>query len=214
MTTGAIVAAGARIFFAVGHETGGADPVFSSMSAGGGLTWVLEGQIGAGTLGDTSCAFLLYADAPAGLASGTTLTCNWTGSSFDSVAVASSYLGITGTRHAEGSDRTQSGSAWTTPSVVTAAGGIVIGICGGDIAANVCTPSAGSTKDNEFASPVGNSDVVLERRIEPGGGTFSVGGTNSNTPGANLAIYVASYDAAATENTSNFAPVIMGRGAA
>jgi len=216
LTTSSAVASGARIFLCLSWQLGGGTPVFSSMTAAGGLTWTLEAQIGDGALGDSSGAALIYADAPAGLASSTTLTASWTGTAFAAVLLGSSYTGITGTRTAEGTDRVGTTTTWTSPTIAVGAGGIVIGICANDNSPQANTPTAPAVEDNDFANPSELIYGVIERRIEASAGSYNVAGTLTTAPGVNNAIVVASYEATAsvTPGPGDNPPIgIAGRGA-
>lgn len=201
LTTGAAVAANSRIYLGVCIYDGGLDPVFTSVSPGAGLIWMLEGQVGTGGLGDSTTAMLLYADAPAGLASGTVLTVNFSGGGWDASIVGTSFTGVSaGANAAEMSDRTGTTTAWTTGNLTTNAGGLIVAVCanGGAAGTNSNTVTAPSVEDQDYTPT--RAFVTLCHRIETSSGSYSVAGTLATAPNVRSSVVGASYAAATAFN--------------
>lgn len=125
LTTSAAVAAGATIVLGVGSFIGG---VPAHSISGGGLTWATAHTSTSGSLRGS----LFYAFAPAGLASGTTLTVS-AGSTGDWLIGAGSWLGVdtsgtlanalTGFNAVAAST-----AAWATGTIAAGAGNLMVSV--------------------------------------------------------------------------------------
>jgi hypothetical protein len=196
LTTGATVAVGARIFVGVGADVSGADLTVTSIS-GGGLTWVIEGTLSDTTIGYGAGVALAYADAPAGLASGTTITATWSVAPFNSVIAASSYLGISGTRDVERTDTLAATAAWVTGSLTTSEAGemVITALCSRLVGTAITSAPSSGVEDQDFDGATQGELILLQRRIEATAGAYTLAGTISATPESTVAV-TAAYKAA------------------
>lgn len=162
LTTTNAVAAGGTIFLVVGNFNAAVD---LTSVAGGGLTWTVEAKANNGGVR----AALAKAEAPSGLASGSTITATYSGSTSERKIGAASFTGGAGTTE-DPQTNTGSGTGWSlTPSPL---GGTSLVVAAASLDTNSnSTPDANSTELLDFA--VGTSSIsVLYYRI---GG--AVGGT-------------------------------------
>lgn len=204
LTTNAAVPAGAKIILNVQSYRGTA---ISSIS-GGGLTWSIDKQQAA-TSGDTGVrAHICSADAPSGLASGTSITVTFSGI-FDTCGIQGYY--ITGAATASPVDAT--GGAGTTGT--TAAANVVTTNANDFLAESLyvifvigdITPAASITEVYDVAHADGNKHFC-GYRILSATGTYNVGGSWS---GSNVwAVAGVAYKAAATTTNSGFFRLMRG----
>jgi hypothetical protein len=185
-TTNAIATGGMAVILAGRFYFTAATAITAS---GGGLTWNVAHTFQSGNLRVS----LIYAFAPAGLASGTTITINSTGS--DVTLLSASYLGVdtSGTVVSTGNS-TATNTAWTSGSVTATAGNAIIGGAFGDGTLSTSTASAG-TERGDFNSGTTSGNVTLVDKLSSAGGSDNVAGTWTNSL-AHLGI-VAEFKAAA-----------------
>lgn len=177
-STGATVAAGATIHLLVGwfHATGTLTSV-----TGGSLTWTIDKQIKNGSVGIA----LVSAYAAGGVASGTSLTANYSASSQNRGVSGWSFTGIATSSPVDTSaSATGSSTAWTGGTcTTTAADTVVVGVAHGDAAIDLTsTPSATWT---EVPPTAGDFNAVGN------GATFTavykiVSSAGANTPGGSF----------------------------
>lgn len=179
LTTTSAVASGGFIIVSVGWF----NIVSLSSVAGGGLTWTVDKQGQDGVNGPASCsAGIASAQAPSGLASGTTITATFSGSAVARNISASSFTGIKTTTPAEASDgpKGSGGSAttaWATNSVALSGGSLLFATSyneTSDVSNTVTAPSLQAVIVHNTAS--GLSSVSCYR-IESSAGNYSVAGT-------------------------------------
>ena len=189
--TTATVASGGFIVLVAGWWITGT--TLDSVS-GGSLSWSIDKNRVSGNMHTA----VISAQAPSGLASGTTLTANFStgsdarmfgGMSFTGVAT-SSPLDVT----VDGTNA--SGTTWSSGSVSIAAGSVLIGAAWNADAwnADFNTQTAG-TEALDFGDDPNNFGMAAGYRIEPAGGSVSVGGT-WDTTGTTLGVGAAYKEAA------------------
>lgn len=158
LTTTAAVPAGGKIFVAIcwfGSQT------LSSVSDGTNTYTIDKTQT---TPGTTNCRFAIAsADAPSGLASGSTITATWSGTTADRKIAAAYSTGVqTGAGAAYGAvgQGQSNNTAWSSTTTTVNNGDLLWGGChweDGVVAVN--TPSGGNTELHEFG-PSGNRCVT------------------------------------------------------
>lgn len=199
LTTTQAVAAGALIVIPVGWG----DPAQTLTSVtGGGLTWTIDKQ-GNATNGSAGCGAIVSAQAPAGLASGTVLTANYSGTVVGRAICGFSLLGCptsspvdTTSGHTDYTGTT----AWTTASTTIAAGSILIGSSHCTTTNDTSTPTSPSLELFDFGGGAGTFGQTVCYRIQASGGGFTVAGTWSGSEqGTVIAV---AYKAAAVSATA------------
>lgn len=181
LTTTAAVASGGFIVLGVGWL--GAGVTISSVS-GGGLTWVIDEQgLDANGPGGLQGG-IVSAQAPSGLASGTNITVSWTGGSASNILIGgSSFTGVKTssaldtTAAALGVDSPTS-TGWTTRSMTSAAGSVLIGLANEGITggATTSTPTSPALELYDFQA-FGILTMTAAYRIESSAGSYTVAGT-------------------------------------
>jgi hypothetical protein len=148
--------------------------------------------------------------APAGLASGSTLTLTWSASPSGAVLIAAmSFTGVSGVDGVNGS-ATGSGSSWSSGSAApTVPGALLVGGAGTEdpTAGTSSTPVNGAEVHDRYRAADGQgivSGYVIQTSIvtEAITGTWSNAGATANTGG--LAIYTPTAGAADATNTPTF----------
>lgn len=188
---------------------------FSSV-AGGSLTWTIDKQgHSAGPTNPNLC--IASAQAPTGLASGTTITATF---SATSPARGIGGMSFTGVASSTPVDTTANpiganSTAWTTGNVTIAAGSVLVGACYQESTnATKSTITAPSTEvfDDGMVSEFG---ATAGYRIESSAGAYAVAGTWAGTvQSATLAVaYLAAAGGpAAPPVTSKFSAIPLVRG--
>lgn len=173
-----------------------------STVTGGGLTWTIDKQGQAANPAADGFA-IVTAQAPAGLASGTTLTLTWSatpdacsvsGSEFAGVATSSpvdATVGPVGVSPAT--------NAWSTGNVTITAGSLLVGGVFNESADNRQTSTAGAELA-DFGSASGFS-AAAGYRIEAAGGSYAISGTWDSAATAQSTTVGAAYLAAAGGST-------------
>lgn len=173
--TTATVAVGGMLVVLNGRFNAGT-PTATMAVSGGGLTWV-------NTLLGTSGNMKLYistALAPAGLASGTTLTVTQSSGTGDITLVASSYLGLaSATPTAQNSTATAT-TAWASGTVGAANGDLLVGGAWGDGSLVTSTATGPGVERVDFNSATTNESVTLIDKLTVTG-SDSLAGTWSAT---------------------------------
>lgn len=193
-TTTQTVAANGFIVLDVGWGDG--TRTLSSVS-GGGLTWTIDKQAVAGNASNGCCASV-SAQAPSGLASGTTITATYSGATVGRAIGGTSFTGVATSSPLD----TSSGptdyaatTAWTTASTTIAAGSVLIGISHCTNTNDTSTITSPSIEAQDFGGGAGTFGQSVGYRIEAAGGAFVVAGTWSGSEqGTTIA---AAYKAAA-----------------
>lgn len=182
LVTTTAVAADGKIFIDVGIF--GAETL-SSVS-GGGLTWNVDLKASNGSEHYARAS----ADAPAGLASGTTITATFTGSTSGDRSISGfSATGVaTGTTYdGTNSSTAGAGASWSSGSITTAnADDILVGGGTEDGSGTAtATPNSGYTEANDFNNATSAEcwesvyQIVAATSSYTAGGTFSPTGTQS-----------------------------------
>lgn len=166
-----------------------------SSVSGGGLTWAIDKQAKGTGAGDVSASVaIISAQAPSGLASGTTITATFSGS------VPGRGIGgmsFTGVLNASALDTTSgpsdflSTSAWTTSSTAIAAGSVLVGACFAVFSDGTSTVTSPSIEAQDFTAGAGTFGFTMCYRIESSAASYTVAGTWSNNQGGvvNAAAY-------------------------
>lgn len=173
-TTTVAAAANTLIVVAVSNLTSTA-PQLASVS-GGGLTWSVDKTVAGGSASGTSIA---SAQAPSGLASGTTITATFTGTP----AGARSIMGMsfTGIKTASAVGVTDGhsnalGTAWTTDSMTISPGSVIVAMAMNTTNLFTSTPTAPAVEASDFGS--GGFSQTTVYLIDGGsGGATTVAGT-------------------------------------
>jgi hypothetical protein len=143
--------------------------------SGGGLTWAIDRQGVNPTAAQQNIA-LCSAQAPSGLASGQTLTANFSGSSQGITISGMSFTGVK-TSAAEDVDTATAGNNttnWATNSASIAAGSVLVGAAVNEAATDGAVTTG--TQAHEFWDGLSYGHVV-GYRIEPSAGSYTIAGT-------------------------------------
>jgi len=183
LTTGSAVASGGFIVLCVSQFSDTTTNMVSSFS-GGGLSWTIDKN---STAGEASGKRIAWgsAQAPSGLASGTSLTVNFAGgfAGIEVIIGGLSLLGVATSSPVDGTPQSisdASASTYTTTAYTIQNGSILLGAAVSD---NTTGHSAttGTEAWERFISADAYAHAVTYR-IEPTGGSFSVAG-NFGTSG-------------------------------
>lgn len=186
-TTTAAVAVGGFIVLEVSWYSGA---TLNSV-AGGGLTWFVAAQ-GAGTSDVTAHTGIAWAQAPAGLASGTTITATLSATSIDRTIGGGSFTGVATSSPVDTTSGPTNGTtaAWASASTAIAAGSLLVAVnfmTGFTGPTNTVTAPSAEIVDRTDTD--GNS-ATLCYRIEPTAGSYTVAGLWT-AAAANVTIAVA-----------------------
>lgn len=177
-TTTAAVAAGGFIVLTITDLTG-AGQVPSSVS-GGGLTWTVD-KTGLG--GSASGIGIASAQAPAGLASGTTITATYSASTAGARSICGmSFLGVKTSAPVGVTDNhsNATGTAWTTNSMTVSAGSVIVACAQNTTNLFTSTPTAPAVEAHDFGS--GGFSQTTVYLIDGGsGGAHTLAGTWSSS---------------------------------
>lgn len=205
-TTNQNVASGGFIVLDVGW--GDATKTLSSVS-GGGLTWTIDKQ-GVAANGSNAGAASVSAQAPSGLASGTTITATYSAATVGRAIGGTSFTGVatsTPLDTSSGPTDFSSTTAWTTASTTIANGSVLIGISHCTNTNDTSTITAGSTEAQDFGGGAGTFGQTVGYRIQATGGAFTVAGTWSGSEqGTTIA---AAYKVAAGGATKAIVPAAI-----
>lgn len=178
--------------------------------SGGGLTWSVDAS-GDYSGGNPQYVAIASAQAPSGLASGTTLTFNFSGSVQYKTVGAMSFTGVAASSALDvaGTDQEVAGTlAWSTGSLSVAAGSVIVGFSwneGASSGSTITGPSVEAWEDlhgDGFGATAGYQIVAA-------GGSASVAGTwGAGTTHLDIgAAYLAAAGAAAPVMARPFNPI-------
>jgi len=205
LTTTAVVAANGFIVLSMGRF-GSNLPV--TTITGGGLIWNLEQD--AVSFGGGTALSLIWAQAPAGLASSTAITMNFSAS--DPSAFALGAMSLTGVKTATpvelsgvmGTPPTQDVNPWGSGSRSISAGSVLIA---SNYTANLSggnAPTAPSLEAWEATDVVDTYGAAMVYRIEASAGSYAAGGTWTGTGGGATVYgaFLAAPDAGTVDTTT------------
>jgi len=189
LTTNQTVASSAFIVVSVGHFGSSAtvDTVVSSPA----LTWTIDKQ---STVTGGRFVAIASAQAPSGLASGSTITFTFTDATPGArVAGGSSFLGVATSSPVDGTplgttDVTT--DVWSSGNYAIAAGSVIVGACYTPNQASSHTATSG-TEAYEAFDVADQYGTVSVYRIESSAGSYAVAGTWGVATGNNKNIAVA-----------------------
>lgn len=173
-TTGSAVASSGFIVLSVGWF---ATTALSSVS-GGGLTWTIDNQ-GRGPGGNSTSCAVVSAQAPSGLASGTTITATFAASSVARMIGGTSFTGVKTTTPAEATDLQHvnpAATGWTTGSVALSAGSMLFAATYDETSNTTSTPTSPSVEALDF-NYAGGTTMTSCYRIESSANSYTVAGT-------------------------------------
>jgi hypothetical protein len=187
VTTTSVVAASRRITIFAGWF--GTATISSVADDGPGLTWVVDAQAAPST--DRHAAWI-SADAPSGLASGTTITITLSAGNTDRAAQVSSWSGMetgaTGYTGVTGSQTTTTPN-WSSGARSIAAGSMLCVALHEDSSGNdTANASAGTTVLGNLDPSV--DDIAAGYRIEASAGSYAAAGTWSSASSDTSNVYV------------------------
>jgi hypothetical protein len=193
LTTSQAAAAGSKIFLGIGHFR---NTVTGVTDNGAGLTWVSLAEPADGS----NAMALFEADAPPGLASGTTITATFSAANTLSPQIcAASFTGVTTGSTTDGGAVTATGSGLTWspgPITTTFADSVIDAVAkGGAGADNTSTPDLNYNELYDFGFGTGDF-ITMIYRIVSATGTYTPGGTWSGSVPSYASAGVA-FDAAA-----------------
>jgi hypothetical protein len=177
-TTAAAVAAGGFIVLGVGWFTTGGVVTLSSVS-GGGLTWTIDKQ-GHAANPSGSLSAVVSAQAPAGLASGTTITATFSASTpSDLVIGGCSFTGVATSSPVDATSGpvgvSPAAAGWTTASTALSAGSVLVGVCYTET--NPLTSTITAPSQEWLDRPAGTDTALTGGyRIESSAGSYTVAG--------------------------------------
>lgn len=195
-TTGSAVASGGFIVLAGGWFSDNTGTVTGI--SGGGLTWTVNKQPNGGT--SLVNAWIASAQAPSGLASGTTITATFSATQQARFIMGMSFTGVATSSPVDGTPTGQtkgSTAAWATPSYSIAAGSVIVAACAqvGPSANN--SPTSPSLEGPENDQAGDTVSFVMEYRIESSAGSYTVAGTWSSGVGIDTSNAAVAYLTAA-----------------
>jgi hypothetical protein len=162
----------------LGCWSASASPLLSSVS-GGGLTWAIAAQ---GKHPSAQPHFAIaYAQAPSGLASGTTITANWSTSVAGRQIGISSFTGVATSSPVDvvGSVSNTGNATWTSGTLAIAAGSMIVI---SDHVDGVVTSTATAPAQEALDWTDGaNTSHQMSYRIEAAGGSVAATGTWSSS---------------------------------
>jgi hypothetical protein len=177
VTTNADAPAGSRIFFvmafwcATGQTTGSMTP--------GTLTWVVD--LEATHTNGQDNLFVISADAPSGLPSGTTI--QWNGAlpaTTDGRLVrVLAVTGLTSTRDGAAAASQASATSLSSGSISTTAADFILGASMDDGGSGAMTVGAGYTLIESFHDTTSNESMAIEWKDAPAGSNAATFGSNA-----------------------------------
>lgn len=189
-TTNQIVAANGFIVVCLGFFT---QLTVNSVS-GGGLSWTIDAQgwPAGGPAADVVC--IASAQAPAGLASGTTITASTSGTMSGPTIGGMSFTGVKTSSPVDGTPPavvgvTPAAAGWATGSYAMTAGSVLVGTSWAETSSATSTPTSPSIES--YDSPAGTSGwgATAAYRIEASSGSYTVAGTwGSNQQSATVGV--------------------------
>lgn len=180
LTTTAAVASGG--FIVLGFQCVDNPTTITSVTDDGpGLTWSIDKT---GQASNWSYA-IISAQAPSGMASGTTISINLNTGGIVAIAGACSFTGVATSSPIDGTPLGPTGDtvqAWSTGNYTVQAGSVLVGYCVNTTNDSANTPTAPSVEAWEQGSG-GNGFVgAMEYRIESSAGSVAVAGSWGTAP--------------------------------
>jgi hypothetical protein len=146
--------------------------------SGGGLTWVLDHM--AKDASDYATVCIASAQCPAGLASGTTITANFSGNAQSRYLGMSSFTGVKTSNPVDGTPigtlTMASVQPWSTGNYTIQAGSLIVGTSYDVANGPANTPSAG-TELWDINDPAGPNSACAQYRIEASAGAYPLSGS-------------------------------------
>lgn len=178
-TTTSAVAAGGFIVLSVGWFD---SAVNLSSVAGGGLTWTVDKQGRAAGGPGSSNAALVSAQAPSGLATSTTITATFSGTTPTARMIGgSSFLGVATSAPVDTTNGpigvNVAAAGWATGSTTIAAGSLLIATCYAETTNTTSTPTSPSIEALDWSIGGGGVTQTTAYRIEASAGSYTVAGT-------------------------------------
>lgn len=177
LTTSAAVASGGFVILGVWWFSD-SQTITGVSDNGPGLTWniALQGQQ---TVSSADFIGLVWAQAPSGMSSGTTITVTWDAAVSIPVLGAASFTGVATSSPVEVTDGpldSLSTASWASSSDALSAGSMLFGLRGSD-------GGTGNTATHNEAFKHFNAGdgygIATDYRIEASAGSYTVGGTQS-----------------------------------
>jgi hypothetical protein len=199
-TTSVAVPAGDFITLDIGAAYTSGTPTVTGIS-GGSLTWTIDKQASAAVVGpNVGLVAKASAQAPAGLASGTTITATFSASAAGGRSIAgASFTGVATSSPVDGTPPAVASftatTAWATGSATIAAGSVVTGMAWQATSNFTSAPTSPSLEEYDINGGAASFSATGAYRIEASSGSFTVAGTWSGSA-SGLALAVA-YKAAA-----------------
>lgn len=181
ITTTAAVASGGFIVLCVGWGT---NLVTLSSVAGGSLTWTIDKQGVFSTAADGLA--IVSAQAPTGLASGTTITATFSGSAPGGRSLGGmSFTGVATSSPVDGTPPAittfATGTAWASGSMALSAGSVAVG-CSHETSTNLTsTPTSPALESFDVNGGAGTFAATGAYRIESSAGSVTVAGAWSSS---------------------------------
>lgn len=154
------------------------NPGVTASVAGGSLTWTNDVQKNGSS--DTNYHLAIFsAQAPSGLASGTTITATFSGTAFGRSICGDYWTGVATSSPKEQSSTAggTSATAWNGGSVTTANADDLLVLMGwGDVVATTNTPTAPAIEIEDFNIASDAATWAMEYRIVAATGTYSLAG--------------------------------------
>lgn len=189
-TTTSAVATGGFIVLEVSWY---ASAVTLNSVSGGGLSWTIDKQ-GASTTDANAKVAIVSAQAPSGLASGTTITATLSATSIDRTISGASFTGVATSTPVDGTPTGPTNgttTAWATASSTLAAGSMLVGAnYNTGFTTPTSTPTSPSLEVVDRGDTDGNS-ATMAYRIEAAPGSYTVAGAWTATAGAHVTVGVA-----------------------
>lgn len=198
VTTGATVAVNSIIIGTLCWLDTAGSPTLSSVS-GGSLTWAIDKQ-GAGGAGTAASAAVISAQAPSGLASGTTITATLSGSSGGGRSFAlTSFTGVLSASplgNVSGPTDFTATTAWTSASTTISAGSVLVAVAPEFNSNFTSTITGPSVEAHDINVGPAQFSCTTGYRINASAGATTVAGTWSSS--CNGTVVAAEYKAAPT----------------
>jgi len=178
LTTNQTVAASGFIVLSLGWFTA----VTLSSVAGGGLSWSIDKQ-GLGSGGNRN-AGIVSAQAPSGLASGTTITATFSSSATVPQIGGTSFTGVKTSSPVDTTsgptDQDPAATGWTSASTAISAGSVLIATCWNETSPVTSTVTAPSLEALDWVNGADTAETTAYR-IEASAGSYTVAGTWSGS---------------------------------
>jgi hypothetical protein len=174
-----------------------------SSVAGGSLTWAVDRNMSAA---NQNGSWMASAQAPSGLASGTTITATISGSPLARTIGGTSFTGVKTTSPVDGTPLLAhvNSASWSSGSYAIAAGSVIVAVNWNFVGGNTAT--APSIEAWELFDGPTQTGTVMEYRIESSAGSYTVAGTLASADNNDTA--TVAYLAAATAVDTGLAWIV------